>query len=165
MTTEQSEMLGYLYDKYYKSLCRYAYSMLHDWQTAEDLVQHTFEVACKKIGSVVPDTNLFVWLKNILDFEIKNFWRALETRKKFFADINPEIQYKHPDSNKYFSSIDYIKPKNFPDEDFYIIVYTAIYGFTCEEIAKPLGISKEACFKRLQRAKKRLRKIYENLKE
>lgn len=165
MTPEQSEMLGYLYDKYYRSLYRYACTFFEDWQTAEDLVQHTFEVACKKIGSAEPDTNLFAWLKNILDYEIKNYWRALETRKKFFADLDPERQYKHPDSDKYFSSIDYIKPKNISDEDFYIIVYTSIYGFTCEEIAKQLRISKEACFKRLQRAKKRLRKIYEKLKE
>lgn len=159
MTPEQSEWLGQLYEKYNLKLCRYAYSILNDWQASEDMVQRTFEVACKKVSSLNPDTNAFGWLSEILKNEIRNFWRACETQKKYFSEFDPKVQYEHPDSAKYFDNLDYIRPKEVSAEDFTILKYVTVYGYTCSETAKLLKISSAACYKRYQRARKRAEKI------
>ncbi|TKG89619.1 RNA polymerase sigma-70 factor [Puteibacter caeruleilacunae] len=37
-----SRIVGFLFDKYYHSLCRYAYSMIHNLEESRDLVQEVY---------------------------------------------------------------------------------------------------------------------------
>ncbi len=157
MTPVHREVLGLLYKKFYYYLCKYASASVSDWQTVENLVQRTFEIACKKDGVLDSDEEPLSWLIKILTYEIKNYWRAEQTRGKYFEELNPEVQIEDTNSENIFDNINYLKPSDVSDEDFDIVKSIVLYGYTYTEVAKQLGISESACYKRVQRAKERIK--------
>ena len=161
MTFEHSKILGDLYEKYSKYLIRFAYGKLNDWYAAEDVVQRTFEIACRKENILDSDIDAKSWLIDILILELKNYWRASNIRNKYFGEFESGKEYASPDSEIMFDNIDYIKPRDVSDKDFAIVKYVSVYGLSCAEAAKMLGISEAACYKRYQRAKKRIREKFE----
>lgn len=161
MTPEHNRKLGYFYEIYSKELIRFAYGRTNNWQSAEDLVQRTFEIACRKEEILDTDRNIKTWLLDILILEIKNHWRANNTRKKHFEELDPNKEYEHPDSHAQFDNVDYIKPAGISEEDFNIVKLMAVYGLSCAEAADCLQITEAACYKRYQRAKKKIKKLIE----
>lgn len=164
MTPEHSEILSHLYETYYIFLVRYAHSILADWDTVEDIVQRVFEIACAKENTLDAIANRKAWLIDTLKLEIKNYRRTAGIRDRYAANFEPDAEYESPDSSLQFDNADYIKPPNVSAEDFEIVKHMAIYGRSCDHTAKLMGISKSACYKRYQRAKKKIKKYYENLK-
>lgn len=160
MSPEQSRKLGHYYETFRKDLLRFAHSKVKAWGEAEDLVQRTFVIACTKADALDNIGNPKAWLTKILFGEIKNYWRTAETHKSYIEEINSDNEYEAPVQDTLLSYLDYIKPAGLSEEDFQIIKYITVYGFTCEEAAKILGISKAACSKRFQRAKKKLKKFF-----
>ncbi len=160
MSPEQSRKLGYYYETFSKELLRFAHSKVRDWEEAKDLVQRTFVIACTKADVLDNVGNPRAWLTEILFGEIKNYWRAAETHYSHIEEIDPNKEYEAPIQDTLLSYLDYIRPAEVSEEDFQIVKYLTVYGFTCEETAKVFGISKAACSKRFQRAKKNLKKYF-----
>lgn len=160
MSPEQSRKLGYYYEAFSKDLLRFAHSKVRDWSEAEDLVQRTFVIACAKVEILDMTRNPKAWLTEILFGEIKNYWRAIETRSSHIEVIDHDKEYEAPVQDTLLSYLDYIRPTEVSEQDFQILKYMTVCGFTCEETAKVFGISKAACSKRFQRAKKKLKKYF-----
>ena len=160
LNSEQKEYIERLYYEMYAMLCTYSMSALNDCRLAEEAVQDTFRIACMKIDSLRSSSNPKGWLVNTLKYVIKNI-------RKSQASLNSLMIAMLSEENMVISS--YTDEVDFNvtysqllgKDEFELLKMTVLDKYTILEIAQHLGISVEACKKRIQRAKKRLGNILE----
>lgn len=161
MTAEQDAFVTAKYHEKRKFLLEYAVSNLKDHALAEEAVQQTFEIACRKIEDFRSSPNPDGWLTKTLGLVIRN----MESRKRTESRVMVVADDYRPDlvaapeipmslRTNYGSLVD--------TPQFHLIYETEVLGFTLVEMAHKLGISEAACKKRAERARKYLRK---NLKK
>lgn len=143
-----------LYREMYELLYAYAYSSLQNYMQAEDAVQDTFYIACTKKKEFLSSQNERGWLMNTLKFVIHNAWRknAKTAALEDYAAVNGEQAVCDE------IDIDILYGDLAEGEDYKLLRRIAVEYYTIAELADMLGISVEACKKRVQRARKRLRK-------
>jgi RNA polymerase sigma-70 factor (ECF subfamily) len=149
-----------LYREMFTQLNIYAQSALRDRSLGEEAVQDTFRIACIKIDELIASSNPKGWLMNTLKNVISNIRRsrarllrmlytASEMNEASFGsthdDIDPEIMYGGIIST----------------EEFNLLKKIVLERYSMLEAAEELGISVEACKKRLQRAKDKFKKKLE----
>ncbi|MBR3294563.1 MAG: RNA polymerase sigma factor [Oscillospiraceae bacterium] len=164
MTPEHETLIEHLFKEYHRFLCISAYEVLQDWMLAEDAVQRTFEIACQKEEILDTLERPRLWLTQILRNVVKNMWRAQKTQNKYFEELSPEREDSLPDYRNVEDDINYLKPRHISQEDFNIFKSVVIYGFTCAQVAEYFGLSEAACYKRVQRTKKKMQKFFEREK-
>ena len=160
MNSEQRQKLGFLYESFYRELLRFAYGKVKSWADAEDLVQRSFEIACRKADTVPEDRIDKAWLTEILFFEIKNHWRAEARREAHTETLDPEKEYIASGADVLLDRLDELRPAELSEEDFQLLKAVSVYGLTYAEAAKAFGLSEAACAKRCQRAKKKIQKFF-----
>ncbi len=142
---------------------RYAVWLSGDHQLAQDLVQETFIRAWKSIDKLRDEKAAKSWLITILRRE---FLRTFERKRLSLTDIDgmeitdddgrtPADSMEITTLRRNIAKLDkkYREP----------LMLQVIAGFTCEEIANELGISKSAVMTQLFRARKLLqRQLEEN---
>lgn len=157
---DQGLFIENLYREMFTQLNIYAQNVLRDRSLGEEAVQDTFRIACIKIDELMSSSNPKGWLMNTLKNVISNMKRsrarllrmlfiAAEMNEASFGsvndDIDPEILYGGVISN----------------EDFALLKKIVLERYSMLEAAEELGISVEACKKRLQRAKEKFKKKLE----
>lgn len=140
----------------------YALAILNLSELAEEAVHDAFRIACGKpddlMNSPVPEG----WMMNTLKNVIRNKQRKLKQQRRLIVEDVPIEDYiatigvEDDYSEMEFSDL-------ISDEDYYLIKCVTIEQKTITEVAEELGISPEACKKRIQRAKKRLKCRLENM--
>ena len=153
----QDMFIEKLYREMFTQLNIYAQSALQDRSLGEEAVQDTFRIACIKIDELMASSNPKGWLMNTLKNVISNMKRsrarllrilftAVEVNEASFGsvndDIDPEIMYGGIISA----------------EEFDLLKKIVLERYSMLEAAEELGISVEACKKRLQRAKTKFKK-------
>lgn len=156
MTSRQSQMLEELFSETYMPLVMYAYSALQNKELAEELAQDTFSVACVKINELEASPNRHGWLMNALKHLIRNYRHTMAVRSKIVGSVLDVDSVEVGVKDDISFAVSYHGVLS--DDDFLLLKFTALYGFTIEEAALLMGISKHACAKRLQRAKEKLRR-------
>lgn len=145
-----------LYIDQYNTLLAYATRVLKNEALAEEAVQETFRIACQKSDLFEKSENRKGWLFNTLKFVMANIERARVRSTRLLAecfslemdncgkndDINPDVLYED------IAGLD----------EFHLIKQIALEQKSIKELAEELGISVDACKKRVERARKRLRK-------
>ena len=157
MTTEQDRFISDKYREKYKFLVEYANASLHNPTLAEEAVQQTFEIACRKIDDFISSPNPDGWLVKTLGFVIRNMESRQRSQRRIIAitdEYRPDLAAA-PDKPMplritYGSLVD--------TPQFRLIYKTEVNGRTLAEVARDLGISESACKKRAERARKFLRK-------
>jgi len=139
----------------------YAYCVLKDHHLSEEAVQETFRIACgpEKIDSIYKSPNPKGWLINTLKNVIRNIEKNRQVLSKYFiktVEIN-DLKIKSYDEHSLKSLFGSIADS----DDFKLVERIVLYKLTILEAATELGISVDTCKKRVQRAKKRLRKMLE----
>lgn len=141
-----------LYVKLYHRLLAYATANVHNRAIAEELTQEAFTIACehpdKLTGSHNPEGWLVVVLKNL----ISNY----NHRRALWAKIT-ELDYESAVVGMHVTdSMDLrlLYRGIVPDEDLDLIISVEVDGLTYKEAAGRVGISAEACRKRVKRAEK-----------
>jgi RNA polymerase sigma-70 factor (ECF subfamily) len=157
---EQGLFIETLYREMFTQLNIYAQNVLRDRSLGEEAVQDTFRIACIKIDELMASSNPKGWLMNTLKNVISNMKRsrarmlrmlfvAAEMNEASFGsvndDIDPEIMYGGVISS----------------EDFALLKKIVLERYSILEAAEELGISVEACKKRLQRIKEKFKKNFE----
>ena len=160
LTREQGRDIARLYKEMYGNLYTYAYSILRERELSEELVQETFRIACDKPIELLSSENPKGWLMNTLKNVIGNAKRRRVTMAKYIAgaeavDID---QLEAPDPG---GNIDLLYSDLISEEEFRLVKRVAVDRYTVLEAAEELGISVETCKKRVQRAKAKLRKHFE----
>ena len=157
MTAEQDRFLTEKYHEKRTFLLEYAESSLHNYALAEEAVQQTFEIACRKINDFSSSPNPEGWLTRTLSFVIRNIEHRQRTERRAIAmtdDYRPDLVAapEEPVSLRttFGSLVD--------SPQFHLVYEMEIIGRSLAEIAKDLGISEAACKKRAERSRKYLQK-------
>ena len=139
------------------ALYRYAFWLCRDQGRAEDLVQETFLRAWRSLDSLRDDKAAKGWLITILRREhARGYERpALEIDPRVEPDdLIGEPQGATPDTLPLYRAIarlsrEYREP----------LLLQVLGGYSCDEIAELLGLSRGAVMTRLFRARRKLRVI------
>ena len=146
----------------YDSLHSYAYGILKNAHLSEEVVQETFQIACSKPTALISSENPNGWLMNTLKNVVRNTLRKRAALDKYIAEAESAnidlIASPAPGSN-----VDLMYSDMVTEAEFQLLKWVAIDQYTMLEAAEALGITVEACKKRVQRAGKKLRRKIEEI--
>lgn len=171
LDSRQDEFVSQLYREMYYQLMAYAKSALANEALAEEAVQDTFRIACIKIEDFMSSPNPRGWLVLVLKNVIRNLRRELASLNKIvvssmsiddeqFVDsraVHPNHSQRVEDSELDILYSDLLSP-----DEYKLLKLIALHKYSMLEASQEFGISVEACKKRVQRAKEKLRRILEN---
>ena len=156
----QRKMVEKFYIEMYHPLSAYAQSTLFDRTLAEEAVQDTFRIACAKINDFLSSPNPKGWLLNTLKYVISNMIRSRSRLNKMIVSSIDFIENTSiSDMNTLDIDILYSDIAN--SDEYKLLKRLALNNSTMLEIAQELGITVEACKKRVQRARIKLKKQIE----
>ncbi len=143
--------------RYSQDLYRYAVWLCRDTDLAHDLVQETFTRAWKAIHTLRENAAVKGWLTTILRREHARLYERkrldlVNIDDVYIADdtsVEPEEKQHLRDVREAISKLEdkYREP----------LVLQVLYGFSCDEIAQQLEISKSAVMTQLFRARQKLK--------
>ena len=157
MTPEEKEQIDRLYFEMYDALVGYANSYLNDRYSAEELAQEVFVSAVRKPEALLRCPNPKGWLYKTMWNKIRNSNRIAARQMKLIADylsVNGReiaVSMDHPDLSLQYGELA-------DTEEFGLIYDMAVLGKSQQELAAERGITVVTCRKRVERAKKYLRK-------
>lgn len=167
LTGEQRRYIQELFDEMQKKLYNYALRYLKNEDLAMDVLQETFLTVCEKpdetINSDSPQGYVFNTLKNMIRSELReitkaNRWFVQENYNNDGEEREPVIN-RVPAEESYFFNAEYADAVK--EDDYKILKLVDVDGFSIAEAAEELGISKENCKKRVQRARERMKNSIE----
>lgn len=167
---QQDEFVSRIYREMYIPLLLYARNSLSDRSLAEEAVQDTFRIACIKVDALMGSPNPRGWLMFVLKNVIRNTRRELASLNKLIvASLSMGDEYfidsiaASTDLNKRLEDYepDILYSDLIPPDDYRLLKLIALHKYSMRDAALEFGISLEACRKRVQRAKERLRKNIE----
>lgn len=141
----------------FNNLYAYAYGILREKELSEELVQETFRIACDKPSEPLSSPNPQGWFMEVLKNVMKNAWRKRTTMAKYIV-ASEAVDLDRIASPDPGGNIDLLYSGLISEEEFQLVKRVTVDGYTMLEAAEELGISEETCKKRVQRARKKLRK-------
>lgn len=155
METAQRKRIEELYLEMFDMLFAYARSALSNEALAEEAVQETFRIACQRPEQVCGSVNPQGWLVQTLKYTVCNIRSNQNSAKRLLEKYkgSPEAAFSEdrlPLHTLYGNVAG--------TEDFRLLAEMAVEGCSHLEMARRRGITVDACKKRVQRAKEKLRK-------
>lgn len=138
--------------------CLHMHKTWSDRLLAEEAVQDTFRIACAKADKLLFSPNPKGWLLNTLKNVTKN-----KVRSQVYLRNILELDENMIPGNSDVLDIDFMYSDLTNSEDYKLLKKIALDKYSMLEAAKEMGISVEACKKRVQRAKKKLKKSFEKM--
>lgn len=162
MNDEERRFVENLYFDMYENLLIRAKVTFKDDFLAEEAVQDTFRVVCENVTKLMVHPNLngyiAVTLSNITKQILTKHTKETAIAKRIIEYIDPDSEVCQLDVD-----IDLLYENLSEDKDFMLIKQYITEQCTILEFARKLGISADACAKRLQRARAHLKKYFEKL--
>ncbi len=150
-----------LYLQMYDMLFVYAKSILETDALAEEAVQDTFVIACRKPDDLLGNPNPAGWLVNTLKYVISNTVRSQNTAKRILSEFCA-VNYRELTEMNDEQKLELLYENLAYKEEFMLLREMAIEGRSYGEMAQSRGISIEACRKRVQRAREYLKNKLKN---
>lgn len=154
MNAEQSKQIEQLYLEMFDLLLSYARASLEEEPLAEEAVQETFQIACRKPEQLLESQNPKGWLVNTLKYTIRNIKREREKTRQLLATYL--LQTSDVAFTENAISLEVVYGNIADTEEFKLLKEMAVDRKSHLEIAASRGISVDACKKRIQRAKEKL---------
>ena len=157
MKPEEKELIDRLYFEMYDPLVSYANSCLNDQHRAEELTQEVFVSAVQKPEALMNSPNPKGWLYKAMWNMVQNNNRVTLRHMKLIADFlsvngrEVAVSMDQPDLKLQFGELA-------ETEEFKLIYDMAVLGKSQQEMAAERGITVVNCKKRVERAKKFLRR-------
>lgn len=139
----------------YPALYVYAVRVLKDGTLGEEAVQDAFCIACVKRDQFLASENPQGWIMLTLKHVMQNMLRSQAKLKRFTPLDEEELTAAGPPE---LMSVDLLFGDVSGSEDFQLLKRIALERCTILELSEELGVSVEACKKRVQWARKRLQK-------
>lgn len=155
MNAEQSEFIEQLYLEMFNMLLSYARASLEEESLAEEAVQETFQIACRKPEQLLGSPNPKGWLVNTLKYTISNIKYSREAARQLLVTYLTMQTSKLAISENTIS-LEVMYGSLADTEEFKLLKEMAIDGRSYLELAVARGISVNACKKRVQRAREKL---------
>jgi len=157
---EQQKLIAGLYTEMYDQLFAYGLGILRNRQQTEEAIQDTFRIACAKADSLTVSENRRGWIMNTFKYVIQNMIRsnARISRMMINAPSIEDMALAAPDDGLELKAAcsDILNA-----EDYRLLEMIALEKYSILDASEELGISLEACYKRFQRARAKLRKKLE----
>lgn len=144
-----------LYKDMYPALHAYARRVLEDGALAEEAIQDAFCIACARQDQFLSSPNPQGWIMLTLKHVMQNTLRA-QAKLKLLLTLDAGVDL--PAGEPELMSVDLLFCDVSGSEDFRLLKRIALDRCTILELSEELGVSVEACKKRVQRARKRLQK-------
>ena len=154
LTKEQDEFITALYKEMFKKLVNIGYELLGNLALAEEMAQEAFLIACKKPDDVMNSENPQGWMVKTLHNLVKNLKRVLSNQDKYI--INASRSYDKTVHIDDYADIEYSDMLSI--EEYRLFRRITLDHYSMREAAEEFGISIEACKKRVQRTRAKLRK-------
>lgn len=153
-------LIEQLYRAHYQRLYLYARALLQNAHLAEEAVQDTFHIACGRVEELQRSENPAGWLMVTEKNVIRNMERS---RSSLYSAMKRELPYENAalGAKSDEISVDVLYGGILTEEDFLLLKRIVLDGWTYLEAAQELSITVEACRKRVQRSKEKLRKKLE----
>jgi len=155
----QKDFIEQIYREMFTQLYILAEIMLHNTSLSEEAVQDTFILACIKVDDVMDSPNPKGWMVNTLKNVIYNMRRSNRRFSKHILLLD-EIDSLSAGGTPEELNPNLIYGDLVSKEEYDLIKRVAIDNCTMLELSEELGITVEACKKRVQRAKTKFRKKY-----
>lgn len=160
MSDPLTNSIEQLYIETFDTLYTYAQSHMKEASLAQEAVQETFCIACEKPTAVLSSPNPTGWLMRTLRNVIRNMKRS-QIRASYLVTA---LTHRKSAADYIVSDeqdIDLLYGDMVESADYQLLKKLAVDHYSMLELAEELGINLEACKKRVQRAKKALRKKFE----
>lgn len=157
MTDAELQFLEQLYRQHYQRLFLYAKAIVKNEHLAEEAVQDTFHIACSKIAEVRRSENAAGWLVQTLKNVLRNMER---THSSLYAALQNHLPYEDQllGGRRDEEDIELLYGGILTEEEFRLLRCIVLDRDSFLEVSKQFGISVEACRKRFQRIKEKMRK-------
>ncbi len=153
-----------LFHELYPAMVSYANTVLHDLSLAEEAAQDTFQIAWIRIDQLTSSPNPQGWLMRTLKNVLRNTQRRRAALRELLVDA---LEYDEESflsaANEEIMDLQYGDLIN--QEDYFLLKLVAIHDYSMLEAAQTVGISVEACKKRIQRARAKLRAALESVEK
>lgn len=157
LNSDQQLLMEKLYTNMYTDLLDYAKKILRNPEMAEEAVQETFKIACLKVDTLATMTRPNGWLVNTLKYTMSNMIKKQQHTKALFVS-DRELDDNTPATPDEISVDTKVACEEIiGPEDFRLLKRVALKEATIGEAAQEAGLSRDACSKRIQRSKKKLR--------
>lgn len=146
-----------MYIRSYDMMFAYAVTLLGNASTAEEAVQETFRIACMKPEALIQSENPMGWLVNTVKHSVRNIKRT-QVRRRIGAVLSLDKVEEHlavPEAGYAAAEMSNLMT----DEEYRVLNWHVLLNVPIKDIAESMNISEEACKKRIQRTKKRVRKL------
>ena len=151
-----------LYLELYHKLLSYAARGLEgNLDLAEEAVQDTFRIFWAKYDQAAASPNVRGWIVNTLKGEILNIRRTRARMANLVAQLSATPQVVTVARDEHGLDVEYGDLRE--DPDYQLLKEFALEQRTVKELAQSRGITIAACKKRLERARKRLKKYFEEM--
>lgn len=156
---EQQRAIELLYKRMYKPLFAYAHSTFNDRAAAEEAVQDTFQIACLKADALAASPNPEGWLMKTLKYVMSNMRQRQATKEALFVTDRAldENIVSLPSEISVETEASFLAVLG--ETDYKMLKRVALKEATIRETAQEFGLSEEACSKRIQRSKAKLRAL------
>ncbi len=160
MREKECRFIEQLYADNYMKLYCYAYGIIKDHHTAENLINDTFVTAVQKAEHLMEHENPVGWLIQSLKFKLMQYLRA-EGRHPTNVplDLVAEQSSRHERPEDVTDRM--FLEKVLKDSDLRMFDLFYYEGYSHKELADEFGISIPASQKRLERIRKKLRDALE----
>ncbi|RSN11615.1 RNA polymerase subunit sigma-24 [Nonomuraea sp. WAC 01424] len=158
MDDERRARFEAAYNRAYGQITAYAARRCDSPQDAADVVAETFTVAWRRVDELPEGEEATLWLYGVARKVLANHFRGDNRRRVRTAELDAELAdlYGHsPDTQVELDAIGRAF-RGLPDDDRELLSLVAWEGLEREEIARALGLSRNAVRIRLHRARKRL---------
>lgn len=148
LTQHHAELLGFIY------------SLVGNWQDAQDVLQQTSMVLWRKYDQFDPSTNFMDWATRVAFYEAKNFIRLIARDRHYFndellrqiaAERARDVGHCHSRAAALESCLSKLRAE---DRDLLDQVYDGRKAVG--DIASDIGVAIQSVYNRLYRLRKRL---------
>ncbi|GAB2913699.1 hypothetical protein GCM10027203_11620 [Nonomuraea fastidiosa] len=147
-----------VYELAYGRITAYAVRRCDSPQDAADVVAETFTIAWRRVAELPEGEEAVLWLYGVARKVLANHFRGDNRRRARTAELDAELADLYGHSPDTEVELDAIRRAfmSLPDDDRELLSLVAWEGLEREEIAKVLGLSRNAVRIRLYRARRRL---------
>lgn len=165
MQEKEAQLISDLYEEQFDAMLAYARTVLRDDAQAQEAVQATFLVACKKPEELYSSPNPRGWLFITLQNTIRNMERSRRRLARFLMRL-PYLGMLHERSadNMPELGLDVLYGDLAKCEQYGLLKKYIVEKWTLAELSEEYGISISACKQRVCRGKKKMREIMEKHK-
>lgn len=163
MEHEHSEQIETLYRQHFQIIVVHAYHFVGDWDRATEAAQETFRIACEKPDALTGSPNPIGWLRNTA----KNVCMNLQKQQRLYARLLVSMEALTdsalpPVTDSYSQEMDELSGI-LDEESLHMLKMIYLQGYSYKEAATAPGISLWTCYKRMQRAIEKIKKIFGNM--